>query len=984
MFWNNGQFSKELTFMMFFSGSEASAFADNVLAVGGTLDYTDVNPLYTPAYMRAAIETYVSALKAGNVWNSIYTLPVFIGKTVEAHNLDLRRLALNNYTGFPNFWGYPTEFFGTVWHSPYGVQGNGVDGYAQNFCAPGAADNIGAEAKSMGFYANAVKALDATARWEMGTRDQNAFMDLASVVSSGSQVANALMYSSTAISGSNTNRDGFIIATQTETPNQVVIYRNNSSIGTGTVGVPVDFPTVPISSEVFMARNNGFGSSVDFHNSHFSEFFLGANLSSDQRLAFYNATIAFMTAIGRDAATVNPLFSTYGFYSTYTPSATNPSAAKSNTFNLRDVSCTRTMSQRTLNQGQLSETVTGSAGSGPSLTGKNYFAINPLPGLVTQTGAVYRVNDGNAYIETDTDHAARITQCPVSLVGGDITDVYNSYLAGTLGKKISDDLDAKIAGKVYADTFIFSTQDHSTATYVRNVTGWMNGVDMTCLPVWNNDSGTVLPYDNSKTYSPGNTASSAGIEYTYIGPEGSGHPPPNVNYWIALTGNKYSGILISDMDILMAKHRGLHQGTTMRWVDNSNVVHTRTIASIAVVGLPYPQNPDFLVARLSSALPAGIKPAKAMPKNIWRLKAPSIEGLGIPVVAHNQFNQALIKDLRNDNTIQPNYFNSATTAQTCGAVAPTNPQRAALNANLIEGDSGHGMCAILNNELIVLCTFLNGGDGGGGSSVNYNYDLINTALASLPGPLRQLTDATITSYPSYNQIDNYGNAHTNDFNGFAFNATTSTGYIALQPIGEAVSIQPATGSIVGVNTTAQSLCYWSCTGAADATPSGNITLLNFDGIIQGGLHTIDTCRLLNLTTLDMSNQFVIQETADILLPTVFTPDDLYLYSVIVPALQTLTMTGSDGIDFMELRGLSNLTAANFNTSVFTGFQMSGCTSINTLDLGSGSLSAIALNIVYTALPNRTGLTPGSLVASGNTGYGTSTPSIATAKNWIVT
>lgn len=72
---------------------------------------------------------------------------------------------------------------------------------------------------------------------------------------------------------------------------------------------------------------------------------------------------------------------------------------------------------------------------------------------------------------------------------------------------------------------------------------------------------------------------------------------------------------------------------------------------------------------------------------------------------------------------------------------------------------------------------------------------------------------------------------------------------------------------------------------------------------------------------------------------------------------------------------SALSAININTVT---------PSLSFIDGSNNNLGASQLNSLYTALPNRTGLSAGEIYVGTNPGYGASNTAIATAKNWIVT
>ena len=901
---------------------EAGDFIQNLLEVGGSLDYRDIDPLLDSDTVEGHIITLVDSLKAAGLWEKIYWFAPLIGKTPPAHSLDLRRYEVTNFTGYENFSGWPIVWHGGVRHDPYGTEGNGTDAYGEGFFTPGAASlvNPALVAKSMFFYANRVQTLDATTRFEMGTRDDSSYCDATAVRSSGTQEMQQLMYASPGDSAPNTNRDGFFVFTEMDNPGETGGFRNGVQVSTGAVD-----GTQPFTSQWIMARQDGFGAAADFHNGGFGLFGMGDAIPDNKQTTFNTIIQTFMTSMSRSFAAVNNLFVLYGFTSTFNPTVTNPSASDTETFEIKDVNVTRSITARTLTEGTLSQSVYGSSGAVTSLAGKTYTVVDPVgDAYVDSNGVVKRVINTTAYVETDTDHISRIATCPLSLVGGVQTDVYNSYLADTAGFDLNDIFDAVITGFVVGDRPWFSTLNHGTFTYVWNASNPIIG--------------------------------------------GIGYYPTCISVYNSSAGGKKGGVLVTPRVVVFANHYnpGFSPSMGILFVTAGNVTVQRTIINGTQIG-----NSDIWLGLLDSDVPATITPAKIWPENFKEI-LPSLSGIQIPVFWSDQDKNFITSDLRLDAVVQPDYILPDATAPFFSTIYPTDSQRLVFSEALIEFDSGSPCLAMMpNGDFIAIGTALFGGAGSGPSIWNYRAE-INAQIAAW-GVAQTLTPTTeLAAYDEYAPVDNYGYMSGNDFGDFIMTVTTTTGWFAYKTDGGATFIAPGDGTTTDTTLADSNISFWSCVSGVDSTPSGEITHLDVGGDDNlGGITKIDTSRLLSLVSLDVQQQGVPQTTTDILLPI----DD--------GVLTTLNMLAASGLGFYEIKNQAFLTTVNIAGCSLTGFHITNCPLLATLNISSNSLSANSLNAIYTMLPDRTGLTAGSIVANTNTGYGASDTSIATAKNWVV-
>lgn len=237
--------------------------------------------------------------------------------------------------------------------------------------------------------------------------------------------------------------------------------------------------------------------------------------------------------------------------------------------------------------------------------------------------------------------------------------------------------------KVDPKRLLYSTQNHDTATYVRNTNCWVYGLDMTPCSPWNS------------TYK-----------------------------------NERAGTLISPRHITFATHFQLATGSTIRFVTKDNTVVTRTITgkkSIARIFHPqgdygggWYEECDITVAVLDSDVPSTINYCRVLPKDFYRW-LPTLAG--VPVVWLDRQDvawNACIRDyeygLEWDTGRLGN--NNTSTITYCGRGAH-------------DRDSGNPIITFIGNTPVLLACFLYS-DGGYDGYPRF-YDAINQAMTDLGG-----------------------------------------------------------------------------------------------------------------------------------------------------------------------------------------------------------------------------------------------------------
>lgn len=186
--------------------------------------------------------------------------------------------------------------------------------------------------------------------------------------------------------------------------------------------------------------------------------------------------------------------------------------------------------------------------------------------------------------------------------------------------------------------------------------------------------------------------------------------------------------LITPRHFIGANHYFLPVGTTLHFVSPGNVITVRTVTDVTSIA-----GTDIAIGKLNADVPAGIAFARVLPA-AWAAKLPTISTFALPVVSTDQGTRVWLRELQ-----------SLGLAATCQR--PLLPSRLSFYSEAISGDSGSPCFMIVNNAMVLLCTWLSGGGGSGPSITNYRTE-INAALTALGGGY-QLTDVVLSGFTSF-------------------------------------------------------------------------------------------------------------------------------------------------------------------------------------------------------------------------------------------
>ena len=301
-----------------------------------------------------------------------------------------------------------------------------------------------------------------------------------------------------------------------------------------------------------------------------------------------------------------------------------------------------------------------------------------------------------------TATATRAVSVTLTLSGASVIDVIEGGVAGSARKALSDPMDTALAGANPAtQQKVYTTQDHTTPAYVRNTNFFLQGTHaeaLTCASPWNSTGG-----------------------------------------------NTRAGTAITARHAVCANHYPVTVGATIRFVASDNAVITRTVVQAARISYNGARTDAWMIL-LDSDLPASITPCKLFPDSFETYLpagARTFAAEALPCLAMDFSENGIAIDLRSKG-----YGN-----QTPVMVfqAPTLPDRLAFFDNIISGDSGNPIFAVIGSELWLLSTFYGPGVGPFYGGLVSELNAMITTLDTLQGDItgHTVTVGDLSSYTTY-------------------------------------------------------------------------------------------------------------------------------------------------------------------------------------------------------------------------------------------
>jgi len=329
-----------------------------------------------------------------------------------------------------------------------------------------------------------------------------------------------------------------------------------------------------------------------------------------------------------------------------------------------------------------------------SLTFDSFVNLNPEVAIIDTDGFITRVAAGYAsFMFTDSGITKKVIVDLTDKMDGSTVREFVSLSTGSLAEHLSEQVDSRINNTMTmaANGKLYSTQDHSTPSYTRNVNFWGNDLDLTCISPWNSNSS-----------------------------------------------NRKAGTAITKRHIVNAAHYEYPVGTVVRFITSDNVVVDRTVVGKKRHPNYTPYSPDLTVYTLDSDLPETITPCKLFPANngdyitLDNLNDTRPAGLGL-----DQEEKGLIIDLASNRSFR----------------TPSDSDRLIFHENKISGDSGNPAFAIVNGELVLITVWTFGGAGSGTAIseniADLNQMIIDSDTQAGVSTGYTVTEADLSSFPTF-------------------------------------------------------------------------------------------------------------------------------------------------------------------------------------------------------------------------------------------
>ena len=299
-----------------------------------------------------------------------------------------------------------------------------------------------------------------------------------------------------------------------------------------------------------------------------------------------------------------------------------------------------------------------------------FESLHPSIATVDSTGLVTGVSAGRAIIRVNRSGITRDQAVTVTAVPSTAQDTFLNWATGTLAKHATDYVDTDLVGKSTASAIrIFSTQNHTTQSYVRNSSLWCAGLapKLTCCSPWNSTGA-----------------------------------------------NTRAGTLVTPRHILYAAHYPIPDGDTIRFITADGTVITRTQIKRKIHPNYSPFFPDLVIGVLDSDLPASITPC-LVPPTTFEQHFSNLD-YGVPCVCLDQEEKALVTDFSGADSNLYRLFRE-----------PTDSKRLEFYEPKISGDSGNPAFMVVNGELVLLTVWTFGG-GGAGTNVENQITALNQMI----------------------------------------------------------------------------------------------------------------------------------------------------------------------------------------------------------------------------------------------------------------
>lgn len=253
----------------------------------GTLYYPATIYERTGLQLWQAFDAFVVTGKSAGWWSTLLAFYPYIGGTATAHKFNAVNPVDSNAA-------FRAQFFGSVTHSATGVQGNGVNGYANTFFNDQTfgvdRNNFGITmySRTGGFATGIDMGLSSasfTYNWlfvfrSLGTSLIGAYDD------SGFNISNTVITDSLG---------SFTVTRQTAEANTQRMYRNGTLVGSRLAVAPTGYANL----EMFLMARNSLGSPSLYSARNYSAHAIHNGMTAANVASFHTALQTLQTSLGR-------------------------------------------------------------------------------------------------------------------------------------------------------------------------------------------------------------------------------------------------------------------------------------------------------------------------------------------------------------------------------------------------------------------------------------------------------------------------------------------------------------------------------------------------------------------------------------------------------------------------------------------------------------------------------------------------------------
>jgi hypothetical protein len=233
-------------------------------------------------------------------------------------------------------------------------------------------------------------------------------------------------------------------------------------------------------------------------------------------------------------------------------------------------------------------------------------------------------------------------------------------------------------------------------------------------PLFSVDGGTAGPYTrNADIWLPG-------LDWSCV--------PVRVDYGSGNVSTQYRGCLVTAQHMVAVNHAGFTAGHTVYFLGSDDQMYSRTISSVdtSLSAL------DLRVAKLSSALPSAVSPAKMLPASVGDWVTANDYTTGLPIAVLDQ--ELKVVSHRWTGHITDNFASMPTET-----VSPMSTYAEAF----IAGDSASPCFIVINDEPILLA--LAASSAQSGPSMHLNRAGLDASVTSLGGG-QTITSCDLTMF----------------------------------------------------------------------------------------------------------------------------------------------------------------------------------------------------------------------------------------------